>query len=202
MGQPNFLFIMVDQLAAPALAPYGDKMVKAPAIDRLANEGVVFENAYCNFPICGPSRASLHTGKLPFSIGMFDNASEFMASIPTFAHYLRGLGYRVELSGKMHFVGPDQFHGYQSRHTTEIYPANFAWSVDWSKGREFRPTNLTMAPVIESGPCIRTLQMDYDDEVAYNGIQAIYDLARRGSDDPWMLTVLSLIHISEPTRPY
>ena len=147
MGQPNFLFIMVDQLAAPALAPYGDKMVKAPAIDRLANEGVVFENAYCNFPICGPSRASLHTGKLPFSIGMFDNASEFMASIPTFAHYLRGLGYRVELSGKMHFVGPDQFHGYQSRHTTEIYPANFAWSVDWSKGREFRPTNLTMAPI-------------------------------------------------------
>ena len=45
MGQPNFLFIMVDQLAALALAPYGDKMVKAPAIDRLANEGVVFENA-------------------------------------------------------------------------------------------------------------------------------------------------------------
>ena len=197
MGQPNFLFIMVDQLAAPALAPYGDKMVKAPAIDRLANEGVVFENAYCNFPICGPSRASLHTGKLPFSIGMFDNASEFMASIPTFAHYLRGLGYRVELSGKMHFVGPDQFHGYQSRHTTEIYPANFAWSVDWSKGREFRPTNLTMAPVIESGPCIRTLQMDYDDEVAYNGIQAIYDLARRGSDDPWMLTV-SFTHPHSP----
>ena len=109
MKQPNFLFIMADQLAAPALPTYDDKIAKAPAISRLADEGVVFENAYCNFPICGPSRASLHAGRLPFSMGMYDNASEFMASIPTFAHYLRQLGYRVELSGKMHFVGPDQF---------------------------------------------------------------------------------------------
>lgn len=197
MKKPNFLFIMADQLAAPALRAYGDRIVRSPAIDRLADEGVVFENAYCNFPICGPSRASMHAGRLPFSIGMYDNASEFMASIPTFAHYLRDLGYRVALSGKMHFVGPDQYHGYQTRHTTEIYPANFAWTNDWSKGREFRPTNLTMAPVIESGSCIRTLQMDYDDEVAYNGVQAIYDLARHAGDDPWMLTV-SFTHPHSP----
>jgi len=197
MKKPNFLFIMADQLAAPALATYGDKNVISPAINALAEEGVVFENAYCNFPICGPSRASMHAGRLPFSIGMHDNASEFMASIPTFAHYLRDLNYRVELSGKMHFVGPDQYHGYHTRHTTEIYPANFAWTVDWSKGREFRPTNLTMAPVIESGSCIRTLQMDYDDEVAYNGTQAIYDLARQKTDQPWMLTV-SFTHPHSP----
>ena len=65
----------------------------------------MFENAYCNLPMCGPSRASLHAGRLPFSIAMYDNASEFMASIPTFTHYLRDLGYRTELAGKMHFVG-------------------------------------------------------------------------------------------------
>jgi choline-sulfatase len=195
--RPNFLFIMADQLAAPALSPYGDKIVKAPAIDALADEGVVFENAYCNLPMCGPSRASLHAGRLPFSIAMYDNASEFMASIPTFAHYLRDLDYQVELAGKMHFVGADQLHGYHKRHTTEIYPANFAWTVDWSKGRSYRPTNLTMAPVIESGSCIRTLQMDYDDEVAYHGVQAIYDLARRQTDDPWMLTV-SFTHPHSP----
>jgi choline-sulfatase len=195
--RPNFLFIIADQLAAPALSPYGDKIVKAPAIDVLADEGVVFENAYCNLPMCGPSRASLHAGRLPFSIAMYDNASEFMASIPTFAHYLRDLDYQVELAGKMHFVGADQLHGYHKRHTTEIYPANFAWTVDWSKGRNYRPTNLTMAPVIESGSCIRTLQMDYDDEVAYHGVQAIYDLARRQTDDPWMLTV-SFTHPHSP----
>ena len=120
---------------------------------------------------------------------MYDNASEFHADLPTFCHYLRGLGYRCELSGKMHFVGPDQLHGYEKRHTIEIYPANFAWTVDWSKGREYRPTNLTMAPIIESGPAVRTLQMDYDDEVAYHGKQALYDLARKADDRPFQLTI-------------
>jgi len=172
-NQPNILMIMADQMAAPAMGLYGNRLTKTPAIDALAENGVVFDNCYCNLPMCGPSRASLHTSKLPFSMGMYDNASEFHADTPALAHYLRGLGYRVELSGKMHFVGPDQLHGYEKRHTTEIYPANFAWTVDWSKGREYRPTNLTMAPVIESGTCVRTLQMDYDDEVAYHSTQAV-----------------------------
>lgn len=187
--KPNILFIQADQLAANALKPWGNKTVKAPNIDKLASEGVVFKNCYCNLPMCAPSRASMHAGKLPFSIGMYDNASEFQAGIPTFAHYLRSMDYRVEMSGKMHFVGADQFHGYEKRHTTEIYPANFAWTVDWSKGREYRPTNLTMAPIIESGPCVRSLQMDYDDEVVYHGKQALYDFARKQDDKPFMLTV-------------
>ena len=189
MSKPNILFIQADQMAANALRAWGNKTVKTPNIDRLTEQGVVFENCYCNLPMCAPSRASMHTGKLPFSIGMYDNANEFHADIPTFAHYLRMMDYRVEMSGKMHFVGPDQMHGYEKRHTTEIYPSNFAWTVDWTKGREYRPTNLTMAPVIESGPCIRSMQMDYDDEVAYHGMQALYDFARKGDDRPFMLTV-------------
>ena len=180
---------MADQLAAGALPAYGNSTVKAPTIDRIAKHGVVFENCYCNLPMCGPSRASMHAGILPFSIGMYDNACEFSAEIPTFAHYLRSLGYRAELSGKMHFVGPDQLHGYERRHTTDIYPSNFAWTVDWSKGRNYRPTNLTVSAVTESGPCIRSMQMDYDDEVAFQGRQAIFDLARRRDGDPFLLTV-------------
>jgi len=187
--QPNILFILADQMAASALPVYGNQRVIAPHLQKLADTGTVFDNCYCNLPMCGPSRASLHTGILPFSMQMYDNASEFHADMPALPHYMRGLGYRAELSGKMHFVGPDQFHGYERRHTTEIYPANFAWTVDWSKGREYRPTNLTMAPVIESGKCIRTLQMDYDDEVEYQSVQAIYDLARKPDDKPFFLTV-------------
>ena len=145
MTAPNILLIQVDQLAANALSVHGNQTVKDPNISALAEAGVVFENCYCNLPMCGPSRASMHTGRLPFSIGMYDNASEFHADEPTFCHYLREMGYRSELSGKMHFVGPDQLHGYEKRHTTEIYPANFAWTVDWSKGRAYRPTNLTLA---------------------------------------------------------
>ena len=198
MTRPNILLIQVDQLAANALSAYGNSTVKDPHIRALANKGVVFENCYCNLPMCGPSRASMHAGRMPFSISMYDNANEFHADIPTFCHYLRDMGYRTELSGKMHFVGPDQLHGYERRLTTEIYPANFAWTVDWSKGREYRPTNLTMAPIIESGPAIRTLQMDYDDEVAFHGMQALYDLARKADDRPFQLT----ISFTSPHSPF
>jgi len=195
--QPNILLIMADQLAGPSLPIYGHKQVKSPNLERLSKDSVIFDNCYCNFPICGPSRASLHTSIYAHKLNCFDNASEFQASIPTLPHYLRHIGYNTILCGKMHFVGPDQYHGYEKRLTTEIYPANFAWTVDWSQGREFRPTNLTMAPVIESGPCIRTLQMDYDDEVSYNAIQGIYDLSRSKDKKPFFLTV-SFTHPHSP----
>ncbi len=197
-SSPNILLIMADQLAGPALPLDSHDFAQVPHLQTLADKGVVFENAYCNFPICAPSRASMLSGRLPHSMAQYDNSSEFPADIPTVAHYLRQLGYRTVLSGKMHFVGPDQLHGYDMRLTTEIYPANFAWTVDWSKGCRFRPTNLTMAPVIEAGHCIRSLQMDYDDEVEFASLQGLYDLARDRSGSPFFLTV-SFTH---PHSPY
>ncbi len=197
-ARPNILLIMADQLAGPALALDGTGYAKAPNLQRLADGGAVFENAYCNFPICAPSRSSMLSGLLPHGIGQYDNSSEFPAGIPTVAHYLQQLGYRTVLCGKMHFVGPDQLHGYEARLTTEIYPSNFAWTVDWSQGCRYRPTNLTMAPVMEAGRCVRSLQIDYDDEVEFAGVQGLYDLARDQSGAPFFLTV-SFTH---PHSPY
>ncbi len=197
-ARPNILLIMADQMAAAALPCYGHPVVRAPNLCALAEQSAVFENAYCNFPICAPSRAVLHTGRLAHALDCFDNASSFSSETPTLAHYLRDLGFSATLCGKMHFVGPDQLHGYERRLTTDIYTANFATTVDWSKGREFRPTNLTMAPVIESGPCKRTLQMDFDDEVEYNGIREIYDTARRSGGSPFFLTV----SFTQPHSPF
>ena len=111
-GRPNLLFIMADQLAPQVLPAYGHPRVRTPHLDRLAEKGVVFENAYCNFPLCAPARFSMLSGRLPSRIGAFDNAVELPASVPTFQHYLRHAGYRTCLAGKMHFVGPDQLHGY------------------------------------------------------------------------------------------
>ena len=71
------------------------------------------------------------SGQLPSRIGGYDNAAEFPATVPTIAHYLRDIGYRTCLSGKMHFVGPDQLHGYEERVTTDIYPADFGWTPNW-----------------------------------------------------------------------
>ncbi|MBT7457410.1 MAG: sulfatase-like hydrolase/transferase, partial [Gemmatimonadetes bacterium] len=108
MATPNILFIMADQLSAQATgATYGHPLVNTPHIDALAAEGVVFDSAYCNSPICGPSRASLCTGRHIDRIGAWDNGTDFAASQPTFLHHLRRAGYETMLSGKMHFVGPD-----------------------------------------------------------------------------------------------
>ncbi|WP_305236811.1 sulfatase-like hydrolase/transferase, partial [Klebsiella pneumoniae] len=87
-------------------------------------------------PLCAPSRFSMMAGQLISKIGAYDNASEFAASIPTFAHYLKSLGYSTCLSGKMHFVGPDQMHGFESRVTTDIYPSDFAWTPNWQQADE------------------------------------------------------------------
>ena len=127
----NLLLIMVDQLAAGWLPAYGHPVVHAPNLTRLARDGVVFENAYCPSPLCLPSRAGLLTGKLPSRSGAYDNAAELPASTATVAHHLRSHGYATSLAGKMHFVGPDQLHGFEERLTTDVYPSDFDWTPDW-----------------------------------------------------------------------
>ena len=174
----GIVLLMADQLTPFALPFYGHPLVHAPALSRLASEGMVFDAAYCNSPICAPSRYSMLSGRLPHAIGAYDNASEFPAEIPTMAHYLRAAGLRTVLAGKMHFVGPDQLHGYERRLTTDIYPADFLWVPDWSKGPSYRPTGVGMGHVVDAGPCVRNMQIDYDEEVAHAAVQEIYDLAR------------------------
>jgi len=124
--------IMCDQLAPQFLPFYGHPLVNTPVLSKLADEGVVFDSAYCNSPLCAPSRFSLMAGRLCSEIDAWDNAAEMRAELPTMAHYLRASGYRTALSGKMHFVGPDQLHGYEKRLTTDIYPADFGWVPDWT----------------------------------------------------------------------
>lgn len=197
-ARPNILLVMADQMAAAPLPAYGGRVVRAPHLDALARSGVVFENAYCNSPICAPSRFSMLTGRLPTSIGAFDNASELPASAPTLPHYLCLAGYRTILAGKMHFIGPDQQHGYEERLTTDIYPADFAWTPDWLAGPTDAPSGISMRNVTQAGQCVRSLQMDYDDEVAYFATQRLYDLAREPSTRPIFMTV----SFSHPHPPF
>lgn len=194
---PNILVIQVDQMTPLVLSAYGRALAKTPHIDALADSGVVFENAYCNFPLCVPSRMSMLTGRLTHAVQQWDNAIELPAAVPTVAHYMRTAGYHTVLCGKMHFIGPDQVHGFNERITTDIYPANFAWTPDWLVGERDRPTGINPRAVVEAGTCVRGLQMDYDDEVEHAGIQKLYDLARFKSDKPFMLWV-SFTHPHSP----
>jgi choline-sulfatase len=197
MRRPNIILFMADQLSALALRAYGNPTVLAPNIDGLSARGVTFRNAYCNFPICAPSRYSMLSGKLPHALDAFDNASELPASVPTLMHYLRRLGYHTALCGKMHFVGPDQLHGYNERLVTDIYPANFAWVPNWKEGPRNAPTGINMRAVVESGSCVRSLQIDYDEETSFLANQKLYDLARGARETPFFLTV-SLTHPHSP----
>ncbi len=195
--RPNILVLMADQLSAGALPAWGNPVARAPTLDRLAEGGVLFRNFHCVSPLCAPARAVLMSGLLPSRSGVYDNAAHFAADIPTFAHYLRAAGYRTILAGKMHFCGPDQLHGFEERLTTDIYPADFGWTPDWS-APEARPDWYhNMSSVTEAGLCVRTNQIDYDEEVAFTAQRALFDIARGNDERPFCL-VVSFTHPHDP----
>ena len=201
MSRPNIVVIMADQLAPQFTGAYGHPIAKTPHLDALAERGMRFDAAYCNSPLCAPSRFAFMSGQLISRIAAYDNASEFKASVPTFAHYLKTLGYRTCLSGKMHFVGPDQMHGFEDRVTTDIYPADFAWTPDWEAPDErIDKWYHNMQTVKESGLAQATFQIDYDDEVGFAARRWLFDVARnrgKGDDAPFAL-VASFIHPHDP----
>ena len=98
----------------------------------------------------------------------------------------------------MHFVGPDQLHGFEERRTTDIYPADFGWTPDWLQPDEridwwFH----NMDSVTQAGVAEVTNQLLYDDEVGHQGVRALHDLARAGDPRPWLL-VVSFTHPHDP----
>lgn len=193
---PNILFIQADQLTASVLRMYGNRVAVTPHLEELADSSSVFSNAYANFPLCAPSRFSMLSGMLASRIGAYDNGAEFPSSVPTFVHYLRAAGYQTCLSGKMHFVGADQLHGFEQRLTTDIYPADFNWTGDWTeKTPEFANDARSFSG---AGVCARNVQMDYDDEVCHRARQKLFDLARSDDDRPFLL----LVSFTHPHDPY
>ena len=98
----NILFIMCDQLRWDYLSCYGHLKLNTPNIDALAARGVRFSNAYCQAPLCGPSRASFYTGRYMSSHGVMANQDPTRIDELTIADYLKPLGYRSALVGKTH----------------------------------------------------------------------------------------------------
>ena len=193
---PNILVIQADQLNPSMLGAYNNPLANTPHIDALAEHGVTFDSAYSNFPLCAPSRFSMMTGQLASTIGAYDNGAEFPSSIPTFAHYLRARHYQTCLVGKMHFVGADQLHGFEQRLTTDIYPADFNWTGDWTELQSGHSNNsITFS---RAGICDRSVQMDYDEEVCHRTERKIYDLARSQDERPFLL----FSSFSHPHDPY
>lgn len=198
LKKQNILVIMADQLTAKALGCYHNRTVVSPNIDRLAQEGVVFDAAYSSSPLCTPARYAFMTGQNISRCGGFDNAAYMPATMPTFAHYLRLMGYHTCLAGKMHFVGPDQLHGFEDRVTTDIYPADFGWVPDWTQPeRRIDLWYHNMSSVKQAGVAAITNQLAYDDEVGNAALKVLYDHARSEDTRPLCL-VASFIHPHDP----
>lgn len=110
----NVLFIMGDDHSAEVLGCYGNSMVRTPNLDRLASEGVRFDRAYTNSPVCAPSRQSILTGKLPHAAGVTLLKTPLAAAQITIAEHLGQFGFRTGAIGKMHF-NSDLPHGFDFR---------------------------------------------------------------------------------------
>ena len=155
--KPNILFILSDQHAFNIIGSYGNKIVRTPNLDELANNGVSFDNVYTPSPICLPARMSLLTGKYPFRQDCWTNSDSLASDIPTMAHSLGAVGYHPTLIGRLHSIGPDQLHGFASRKV-------FDHSSDWYGGSEYTLGVLDKAQrpfkesILNSGPG----QMSYE----------------------------------------
>lgn len=134
--RPNILLIMCDDLAFQAISAYGSAVNQTPRIDRLAKEGMLFRRCLVGNSICGPSRASILTGKYSHKNGFLTNNDRFDASQTTFPKLLRNAGYQTAVFGKWHLVSE---------------PAGFdAWQILPGQGEYYNP------PMINAGGKVQT----------------------------------------------
>ena len=100
--RPNILFIFTDDHASHSISAYGSKVNKTPNLDRIANEGMLFENCFCTNSICGPSRAVILTGKHSHLNGFLQNGNKFDCGQQVFPKLLQKVGYQTAVIGKWH----------------------------------------------------------------------------------------------------
>jgi arylsulfatase A-like enzyme len=181
----NVLFIAVDDLR-PELGCYGNKLVQTPHVDSLAAAGVRFERAYCQFPLCNPSRSSLLTGRHPNSTGVHDNSVYFRTAHPD-------------------WVSLPQFfqsHGYVSARTGKIFHGGIDDTDAWTTGGEPRRDQKTRP---KQNPAnsdrIVTLEGDGESHGDYKTATRAVELLEELKDKPFFLAVGFTKPHSPPTAP-
>ncbi|MEZ5759638.1 MAG: sulfatase-like hydrolase/transferase [Paracoccaceae bacterium] len=194
---PNILLIIADQMTPFMLGACGYPGARTHHIAALADRAVNFTNAYTPSPICVPARSCLMTGLLTSTTGCYDNGDPYPSFIPTFAHYLTNAGYDTVLSGKMHFIGADQLHGYRRRLNTDIYPSGFLWSYPLLPDDDPGAMAFDFAPQYQAGNIGPgwTAELQYDEETQFRSLEYLRHVPK---DRPWMLTV----SFTNPHPPY
>ena len=197
----NMLFIMSDEHRRDAAGCYGHAVVRTPNLDRLAASGTRFTDAYCNSPICVPSRASFATGQYPHQIGFWDNGTPYDGSVPSWGHHLQKNGNPVVSIGKLHFRSVDDPNGFDE----EIIPLHVVDGIGDVVGlvrEDAGPRKAALKLAADAGRGDSSYQR-YDDQIieaAIAWIKTRGGVARGGK--PWALFV-SLVcpHFPLISRP-
>jgi choline-sulfatase len=185
----NVLLLLADEHSSRVCGAYGPTLAETPAIDGLASEGCLFENAYCNAPMCVPSRLSFLSGRYSSKIGAWSNVSEPPPGVPSVASLLVDHDYETAAVGKLHFVGDDRYWGFRSRRYGDLY----GWS--------HQPDPIASAPALRmfpAGPAEIPEELMQETVVTRVGID---ELARLGAGDRPFFLCLSYNRPHFPLRP-
>lgn len=198
--RPNVLVIMSDQHHMRYMGWQSDGKYHTPAIDALAARGAGLTNAYTNFPLCGPSRMCFMTGRMPSDIRVLDNGAELSSDIPTFAHGFMAGGYETILSGRMHFNGLDQRHGFEKRIIGDCSRAMklTGWALDGVLGDLVDTPGYSAAGLIKSGPGVTGYQR-YDELVTQTTVDW---LSERGKTQDAELPFMMVAGYVTPHCPF
>ena len=196
--RPNMVVVMSDQHSPQVLGCAGDPVIRTPHLDQLAAEGVRFANTYAGSPLCVPSRATFLTGQGCSAIQVWSNSCTFASDIPTFAHALTIAGYDTVLSGRMHFKGPDQRHGFTQRVMGDVSGPTDGYPISTTLGDTlWTAQGQGERSLVEAGPGRTGFQV-YDRTVTEAAVRFLRERAERGSERPFCL-VVGLI---QPHAPY
>lgn len=187
MQPKNLLFIMSDEHSRRVLGCYGHPMVRTPHLDRLAARGVRFTDAYCNSPICVPSRASFATGRYVHQIRFWDNAFPYDGTIPSWGHRLVAAGHRSVSVGKLHYRSTNDDNGFDQ----EIMPLHVVDGVGDLLGliRDDLPVRKAALRLAEEAGRGDSSYQGYDDRITAAAQDWLRDQAQAPSTKPWVLFV-------------
>ena len=187
MPPRNLVFIMSDEHSRRVLGCYGHKMVQTPNLDRLAAGGTRFTDAYCNCPICVPSRASFATGRYVHDIRFWDNAMPYDGSVPSWGHRLIESGHRSVSIGKLHYRSTGDANGFDE----EVMPLHVVDGEGDVLGliRDELPVRKAALRLgRDAGPGNSSYQ-DYDERITEASISWLAGRARAKQEKPWVLFV-------------
>lgn len=186
MSATNIIVVFSDQHRGDAIHAMGDPYVRTPNMDAMAENGVMFENAYCNSPLCVPSRSSLLSGQMPHRTKIFNNTQSLPSDKATFVHSLAGAGYETVLAGRMHFNGPDQRHGFEKRFVGDISSVSLGITMSKERYGYFDGCSTPHRVSIERSGKGECAVMAFDRDVTASACDF---LRKRRDDRPLFMTV-------------